>query len=157
MCISEKGDYVFQPEDKTESYHSWYEFDEQLKQYIDSVGSIQGYNGSYYIDRIILDFDKKALDNDQLLESFKYFVNQRLMNDIGIPSDTQNANFGLRNIASTSKTKIRPNLAFFNSRLILPLKIFDSSFQLVIFTPLGSRDLVLSIYLLTVSEVCIAF
>ena len=85
--VSEKGDYVFQPEDKTESYHSWYEFDEQLKQYIDSVGSIQGYNGSYYIDRIILDFDKKALDNDQLLESFKYFVNQRLMNDIGIPSD----------------------------------------------------------------------
>ena len=98
----------------------------------------------------------KENNDSKLIETSRYGnISNAPINEIGIPSDIQNPNFGLRNIASTSKTRIRPNFAFFNNRLILPLRIFDSSFQLVMWISLGSNDFVLSIYLLTVLEICI--
>ena len=86
----------------------------------------------------------KENSDSKLIETSRYgSINNAPINEIGIPSDTQNANFGLRNMASINKTRIRPNFAFFNNKLILPLRIFDSSFQLVICTPLGSDNFVL--------------
>ena len=60
------------------------------------------------------------------------------MNDIGIPSETQNASFGLRNIAKTNTTKTKPKYAFFVNKSILPFKRTDSSLNVPISTPLGS-------------------
>ena len=45
--LSDVSKYRFGPEQKTEVYHSWYAFDEQLKQHINGVGTIQGFNGVY--------------------------------------------------------------------------------------------------------------
>ena len=81
----------------------------------------------------------KVKSDNKLIETSKYgSISSAPINDIGIPSDTQNANLGLRNKASMIKTKNKPSFAFFISRSILPLNIFDSSFQLVRYTPSGS-------------------
>lgn len=79
--------YVFGPEQKNETYHSWYCFDEQLKQHIDSVGTIQGFSGAYYINSIILDFDKKELSNTDLYDSVHWLVNFEMIQDLGINKD----------------------------------------------------------------------
>jgi len=76
--------YIFLPNDKTETYHSWYCFDEQLQQHIKSVGSIQGFNGVYYIKNLILDYDKKKLSNDELYQAVHFLVNTEMINDLGI-------------------------------------------------------------------------
>jgi len=76
--------YIFEASKQTETYHSWYCFDEQLKQHIDSVGTIQGFNGAYYINSIILDFDKKELTDKELYDSVHWLVNTDMINDLGI-------------------------------------------------------------------------
>ena len=82
--LSELSEYVFPIESKTETYHSWYVFDEQLDQHIKATGSIQGYNGVYYIENIILDYDKKELSNQDLYNGVKFLVNTEMINDLGI-------------------------------------------------------------------------
>jgi len=82
--LSNIDSYIFDANMKTETYHSWYCFDEQLKQHIDSTGSIQGFNGAYYINSIILDFDRKELDDKTLYDSVHWLVNFEMVNDLGI-------------------------------------------------------------------------
>ena len=82
--LSKVPSYIFTPEEETETYHSWYVFDEQLQQHIKNVGTIQGYNGCYYINNIILDYDKKDLDDDALYRAVHFLVNTEMINDLGI-------------------------------------------------------------------------
>lgn len=76
--------YRFEPGQKTEVYHSWYAFDEQLKQHINGVGTIQGFNGVYYVENIILDYDKKDLTDDALYKAVHWLVNTELIEDLGV-------------------------------------------------------------------------
>ena len=85
--LQDVSSYVFEPEKKTETYHSWYCFDEQLKQHIDSVGTIQGYNGAYYVNNIILDFDRKDLPDEALYNNVHWLVNNELIEDLDIKSE----------------------------------------------------------------------
>ena len=55
--LNDLPNYIFNKEARTETYHSWYVFDEQLSQHIKATGTIQGYNGVYYVNKIILDYD----------------------------------------------------------------------------------------------------
>ena len=82
--LEKMPDYIFDKESRTETYRSWYVFDEQLEQHIKATGSIQGYNGVYYLDNIILDYDKKDLDDTQLYDAIKFLVNTEMINDLGI-------------------------------------------------------------------------
>tara|TARA_R100000781_G_scaffold111591_1_gene78143 strand:+ start:16056 stop:17912 length:1857 start_codon:yes stop_codon:yes gene_type:complete len=87
VLVENLNDYIFKKEDRTETYHSWYVFDEQLDQHIKATGSIQGYNGVYYINNIILDYDKKDLDDTQLYDAVKFLVNTEMINDLGIEKE----------------------------------------------------------------------
>jgi len=87
IMLDKLPEYIFNPDAKTETYHSWYVFDEQLEQHINATGTIQGYNGVYYINRIILDYDRKDLDDDKLINAVKFLVNTSMINDIGIDPD----------------------------------------------------------------------
>tara|TARA_R100001463_G_scaffold6185_4_gene20350 strand:+ start:3626 stop:5482 length:1857 start_codon:yes stop_codon:yes gene_type:complete len=87
IMLNDLSSYVFPKEQRTETYHSWYSFDEQLDQHIKATGSIQGYNGVYYINKIILDYDKKDLDDDSLLNAVKFLVNTEMINDLSIDSE----------------------------------------------------------------------
>ena len=82
--LSDISKYRFGPEQKTEVYHSWYAFDEQLKQHINGVGTIQGFNGVYYVNNIILDYDKKDLTDDALYKAVHWLVNTEMIEDLGI-------------------------------------------------------------------------
>ena len=84
IMIDEIEEYIFEPNDKTETYHSWYAFDEQLSQHVKAAGSIQSYNGVYYINNIILDFDKKDLSDQSLYEAVHFLVNQEMISDMKI-------------------------------------------------------------------------
>ena len=90
--------------------------------------------------------------DNKLIETSKYgnIINAPI-NEIGIPSETQNASLGLRNKANITNTRNRPSLAFFINKSILPLRILDSSFQVVKVIPSGSIFCVLSIYSFTLS------
>ena len=84
---SDISKYVFPPIQKTETYHSWYRFDEQLTQHINNKGSIQGFNGVYYIDTILLDYDRKNLDDNSLYEAIRWLVSTEMIEDLGIKRD----------------------------------------------------------------------
>jgi len=79
--------YLFKPEDKTEVYHSWYVFDEQLDQHVKSVGSIQGFNGVYYVNNLILDYDRKDLSSQQLYDGVSWLINNDMIDDLGIQKE----------------------------------------------------------------------
>jgi len=66
--------------------------------------------------------------------------------EIGIPRETQKANFGLRNSAKTKITKKRPCWAFRTIVSILPLNILASSSQAVSLASGGSCALLTSTY-----------
>jgi archaellum biogenesis ATPase FlaH len=87
VLLENLNDYIFKKEDRTETYHSWYLFDEQLGQHIKATGSIQGFNGVYYINKIILDFDKKNLTDDGLLGAVRFLVNTEMIDDLSIDED----------------------------------------------------------------------
>ena len=76
--------FIFDKKEKTETYHSWYQFDEQLDQHIKAVGSIQGYNGVYYVGNIILDYDRKGLTDLQLYDAVQYLINTDMVGDLGV-------------------------------------------------------------------------
>jgi len=82
--LSNVPSYIFPMEEETETYHSWYVFDEQLQQHIKNVGTIQGYNGCYYVNNIILDYDKKDLTDKQLYDAVHFLVNTEMIEDLGI-------------------------------------------------------------------------
>lgn len=54
-----------------ESYSSYYSFDLSLYEYVKKNSSVKGYEGLVYVNRLILDVDKGALDDYELFESFK--------------------------------------------------------------------------------------
>jgi len=82
--LSNIPSYIFPMEEQTETYHSWYVFDEQLQQHIKNLGTIQGYNGCYYVNNIILDYDKKDLTDKQLYDAVYFLVNTDMIDDLGI-------------------------------------------------------------------------
>jgi|7_EtaG_2_1085326.scaffolds.fasta_scaffold23017_1 archaellum biogenesis ATPase FlaH len=84
IMLNDINNYVFETKDKTETYHSWYAFDEQLDQHIKACGTIQGYNGVYYINNIILDYDRKKLSNQGLYDSVHFLINEEMINDMNI-------------------------------------------------------------------------
>jgi archaellum biogenesis ATPase FlaH len=84
ILLEDVKNYIFPPEQKTESYHSWYQFDEQLEQHIKATGTIQGYNGVYYVNRIILDYDVKDLSDDNLYNAVRFLVETDMVSDLGI-------------------------------------------------------------------------
>jgi len=85
--IANIPDYIFDKSEKTETYHSWYQFDEQLDQHIKSTGTIQGYNGVYYVGNIVLDYDRNNLSDQQLYDAVHYLVNTGMIEDLGINSN----------------------------------------------------------------------
>tara|TARA_R110002074_G_scaffold24853_1_gene73961 strand:- start:19691 stop:21535 length:1845 start_codon:yes stop_codon:yes gene_type:complete len=85
--LNDLPNYIFNKEARTETYHSWYVFDEQLSQHIKATGTIQGYNGVYYVNKIILDYDRKDLDDKNLHDAVKFLVNTEMINDLGIDEE----------------------------------------------------------------------
>jgi len=83
--ITNLNQYVFN--EPTEVYHSWYTFDEQLKTHIDNVGTIQGFNGVYSVENIILDYDKKELTDEELYQAVRWLVAEDMINNIGIHTE----------------------------------------------------------------------
>lgn len=74
--------YISNKNQKTETYHSWFAFDGDLKRHIRETGSIANFDGVYYIHSIILDFDIKELTNQQLYEAVHWMVNEDMINDL---------------------------------------------------------------------------
>ena len=91
ILLKDIDNYTFPPEQKTETYHSWYTFDEQLDQHITSTGSIVDYNGVYYVNRIILDYDRKKdgveLSDENLYNAVRFLVETDMIEDLGINPD----------------------------------------------------------------------
>jgi len=75
------------------------------------------------------------------------------INEMGIPSETQKANFGLRNNAKIKTTSNNPYCAFLTNKSIRPLKIFASLFQVVNLISLGSILFFSSTYFSTASAI----
>lgn len=80
-------DYIFPVESKTETYHSWFVFDEQVQQHINATGSIAGYNGVCYMNTILLDYDVKELEEDALYSAVRFLVEKDLIEDLGITAE----------------------------------------------------------------------
>lgn len=90
MQLSELRDFIQKAENEREIYHSWYCFDINLKHHIEKTKTIQNYKGVYDINQIILDFDKANLNDRQLLDSMRYFIDEELINNYRIPDDYYN-------------------------------------------------------------------
>ena len=87
MQLSELHDFIEKAGSDREIYYSWYCFDVNLKHHLDKTKTIQNYKGAYDMNQIILDFDKANLDNQQLLDLMRYFVDDELINNHRIPDD----------------------------------------------------------------------
>ena len=113
--LSNVPSYIFPMEEETETYHSWYVFDEQLQQHIKNVGTIQGYNGCYYVNNIILDYDKKDLTDKQLYDAVHFLVNTEMIEDLGIKPEHINIWY-----SGTGYHIEMPNLFGFSPSTTLP-------------------------------------
>jgi archaellum biogenesis ATPase FlaH len=71
-----------------ESYGSYYRFDNSLFEYVNKISSVKGYEGLVYVDRLILDIDKKTSDDNSLYEQVKAYIGMCL--DFGIKSEDIN-------------------------------------------------------------------
>ena len=71
-----------------ESYSSYYSFDISLYEYVQKNSSVKGYEGLVYVNRLILDVDKGALDDYELFESFKANIAELL--EFGVKTEDIN-------------------------------------------------------------------
>lgn len=71
-----------------ESYGSYYRFDNSLYEYVNKYNSVKGYEGLVYVDRLILDIDKKTSDSSSLYEQVKAYIGECL--EFGIKSEDIN-------------------------------------------------------------------
>ena len=56
-------------------YCSYYKFDKEVLDFVEKHGSIKGFDGNCYIDRILLDIDRGNQDNETVLSKTQKFVN----------------------------------------------------------------------------------
>jgi archaellum biogenesis ATPase FlaH len=95
MQLSQLHEFIANPENlKREIYYSWYCFDINLKNHFDKTfddeiqrSTIQGYNGVYDINQIILDFDKKEKSDQELLDLMRCFISDEIVENYSIPDD----------------------------------------------------------------------
>ena len=59
-----------------ESYGSYYHQDEALYKYVQKYGSVKGYEGLVYVNRLILDIDKNGLQDEELYELTKNHIGE---------------------------------------------------------------------------------
>ena len=59
-----------------ESYGSYYHQDEALYKYVQKYGSVKGYEGLVYVNRLILDIDKNGLEDEELYELIKNHIGE---------------------------------------------------------------------------------
>lgn len=79
--------YIDKKDAKHELYHSWYSFDHEMAHYIKVNKTIVGFKGVHFVDSIVLDIDKKDLEDDALLDYVRYFVNTELLSDLAIQEE----------------------------------------------------------------------
>ena len=95
MQLSQLHEFIANPENlKREIYYSWYCFDINLKNHFDKTfdeeiqrSTIQGYNGVYDINQIILDFDKKEKSDQELLDLMRCFISDEIVENYSVPDD----------------------------------------------------------------------
>lgn len=87
VALSEIHSYIAQKSQRAELYHSWFAFDGDLRKHIRETGSITNFDGVYYINNIILDYDKKKLTNTQLYQAVHWMVNQDMISDLLIKKE----------------------------------------------------------------------
>lgn len=81
---SQLHNYIDKKEAQHELYHSWYTFDHEMAHYVKVNKTIVGFKGMHYVDTIILDLDRKDLEEASFLDYIKYFVNTELIGELGI-------------------------------------------------------------------------
>jgi|TARA_R100000482_G_scaffold60745_2_gene22261 hypothetical protein len=59
-----------------ESYGSYYLFPSSMYEHVQSSGSLKGYEGLVYVNRLILDIDKNGLQDDELYELVKNHIGE---------------------------------------------------------------------------------
>ena len=59
-----------------ESYGSYYLFHSSMYEHVQSSGSLKGYEGLVYVNRLILDIDKNGLQDDELYELVKNHIGE---------------------------------------------------------------------------------
>ena len=104
--------------DLHELYHSWYTFDENIKNHLDGTRSISSFNGSYYLDKIILDLDKKNLSDLDFIQWVRYFVDTELLTDLEIKKKHIQIWF-----SGTGFHVVLPNLFGFTPSVTLPFSV----------------------------------
>jgi|GEM_PF-2269913 len=71
-----------------ESYGSYYHQDEALYKYVQKYGSVKGYEGLVYVNRLILDIDKNGLQDEELYELTKNHIGELI--EFGIKEEDIN-------------------------------------------------------------------
>ena len=71
-----------------ESYGSYYHQDEALYKYVQKYGSVKGYEGLVYVNRLILDIDKNGLEDKELYELTKNHIGELI--EFGIKEEDIN-------------------------------------------------------------------
>ena len=104
--------------DLHELYHSWYSFDEDIKRHLNGKNSISSFKGVYYLDRIILDIDRKNMAGVDFLSFVRFFVNTELKDDLSIKDEHIQVWF-----SGTGFHVIIPNLFGFTPSVTLPFSV----------------------------------
>ena len=116
--VSNLPNLIGNTEDQHELYHSWYTFDDDIKRHLNGKNSISNFRGSFYIEKIILDLDKKNLSDEDFLSFVRFFVNTELKDDLGIKDEHIQIWF-----SGTGFHVILPNLFGFTPSITLPFSV----------------------------------
>tara|TARA_R100001463_G_scaffold52620_2_gene103456 strand:- start:4189 stop:5994 length:1806 start_codon:yes stop_codon:yes gene_type:complete len=116
--LSNLPNLIGSTKDLHELYHSWYVFDEDIKHHLDGQKSISSFKGSYYINNIVLDIDKKNLSNTDFIQWIRYFVDTELLNDLSIEKRHIQIWF-----SGTGFHVVIPNLFGFTPSVTLPFSV----------------------------------
>jgi len=116
--VSNLPNLIGNSEDQHELYHSWYTFDDDIKRHLNGKNSISNFRGSFYIEKIILDLDKKNLSDEDFLSFVRFFVNTELKDDLGIKDEHIQVWF-----SGTGFHVILPNLFGFTPSITLPFSV----------------------------------
>ena len=104
--------------DLHELYHSWYTFDDEARRHLNGKNSISSFKGSYYLDKIILDIDKKNLPDKDFLSFVRFLVSAELIDDLGIKDEHIQIWF-----SGTGFHIVLPNLFGFTPSVTLPFSV----------------------------------
>jgi len=104
--------------DLHELYHSWYSFDKDIKFHLEGTKSIVSFKGVYYLDKIVLDMDKKNLSDDDFIQLVRFFVDVDLMQDLGVKKEHIQVWF-----SGTGFHIVLPNIFGFTPSISLPFTV----------------------------------